>query len=60
MGGAGAHARLQFLWILLGPGASGRSMELATILDQLAAISPRLEVDRRLQWRKQNRAIRFE
>lgn len=60
MGGTGAHACLQFLWILLGPGASRRSTELATILDKLVAISPRLEVDRRLQWLEQNRAIRFE
>ncbi|NTX49108.1 SIR2 family protein [Burkholderia cepacia] len=60
MEGTGAHACLQFLWILLGPGASGRSTELATILDKLVAISPRLEVDRRLQWLEQNRAIRFE
>lgn len=60
MGGTGAHACLQFLWILLGPGASGRSTELPAILDKLVAISPRFEVDRRLQWLEQNRAIRFE
>jgi hypothetical protein len=60
MAGTGAHACLQFLWILCGPGASGRSMELATVLDKLVAISSRLEVDRRLQWLEQNRAIRLE
>lgn len=59
MQGTGAHACLQFLWILLGPGASGRSTELANILDKLVAISPRLEVDRRLQWLEQHRAIRY-
>jgi hypothetical protein len=60
MEGTGSHACLQFLWILFGPGASGRSMELASILDKLVAISPQLEVDRRVQWLEQNRAIRFE
>lgn len=60
MRGTGGHACLQFLWILLGPGASGRSNELTTILDKLIAIAPHLEVDRRLQWLEQNRAMRFE
>lgn len=60
MVGTGAHACLQFLWILCGPGAGGRSMELATVLDKLVVASPRLEVDRRLQWLEQKRAIRLE
>lgn len=60
MTSAGAHACLQFLWILCGPGAGGRSIELATVLDKLVAILPRLEVDRRLQWLEQNRALRLE
>lgn len=59
MKGSGSHACLQFLWILLGPGASGRSTELTTILDKLIAIAPQLEVDRRLQWLEQNRTMRF-
>jgi hypothetical protein len=60
MESTGASACLQFLWILFGPGASGRSTELGAILDKLVAISPRLDIDRRLQWLEQNRVIRFE
>jgi hypothetical protein len=50
---------LHFLWLLSGPGASGRSMELATVLDKIVEAAPALEVDRRLQWLEQNRVIRL-
>ncbi|CAB3809101.1 hypothetical protein LMG28614_06952 [Paraburkholderia ultramafica] len=50
---------LHFLWLLSGSGASGRSMELATVLDKIVEAAPGLEVDRRLQWLEQNRAIRL-
>jgi hypothetical protein len=60
-GVASAHPEtsLHFLWLLSGPGASGRSMELATVLDKIVEAAPALEVDRRLQWLEQNRVIRL-
>jgi hypothetical protein len=50
---------LHFHWLLSGPGASGRSVELANVLDKIVEAAPDLEVDRRLQWLEQNRVIRL-
>lgn len=51
---------LDFLWLVSGPGASGRSMELAAVLDKIVEAAPNVEVDRRLQWLEQNRVIRLQ
>jgi hypothetical protein len=50
---------LHFLWLLSGPSASGRSIDLAMVLDQIVEAAPALEADRRLQWLEQNRVIRL-
>lgn len=46
-------------WLLSGPGASGRSAELANALDRIVEAAPDPEVDRRLRWQEQNRVIRL-
>ncbi|CAM2159424.1 protein of unknown function (plasmid) [Pararobbsia alpina] len=51
---------LEMLWLVLGPGAIGKSTELPNVLDRIATSAPRLCVDRRLQWLEQHRAVRFE
>jgi len=56
---ANPETSLHFLWLLSGPGASGRSAELANVLDKIVEAAPDLEVDRRLQWLEQNRVIRL-
>jgi hypothetical protein len=50
---------LDFLWLLSGPGASGRATELATVPDKIVKAADAVEVASRLQWLEQNRAIRL-
>ena len=50
---------LELLWSVCGPGSSGRTADMAEVLDQIAAAHPALEVDRRLQWLEQYRAFRY-
>lgn len=51
---------LELLWLVCGPGASGRMASLASVLDKLIAAAPALEVDRRLQWLEQHRTVWYE
>jgi len=52
-------ASLELLWRICGPGASGRSADLAAVLDRIVDAAPALAVDRRVQWMEQHRAIRY-
>jgi hypothetical protein len=54
------HTCLELLWLVCGPGAWGQSADLASVLDKIVAEAPALEVDRRLQWLEQHRAVRYE
>nr|WP_239007479.1 SIR2 family protein [Burkholderia diffusa] len=51
---------LELMWLLCGPGASGRPRGLSEVLIQIGHAEPGLTVDRRFQWLEQNRVVRYE